>query len=866
MGVQLGELSVILDANARKFEKAFDSAGKNLKGFGGRMEKLEKQAAAVTSSLSKFGTMVSQSGGAHAQVAIRNADALSGKMSVLGKSTYATNASALKLGMSTRALAGPLALVASLAAAAGAAFIGMATAAGVALFNGLKYAADESAKETAILAGLEQALARTGDNGARRSAELFNEFASDLQRVTRFSDDMIVKAAALGVALGIPHGRLEEFSLLAMDVSTRTGKSLEEVMSLLGKAANGQGRAIQTLIGSYDKARFAAEGLDYVVEVLSGRFGGAAVNAAQNYEGRLIGMWHAYGDVIERLGAYIEKNEFVNAAIEEVTATFAALGDWLNNNGDTVRQWVNGGMAALKILVGTVAFGVDKSIAAFSIFSGAVSTFIGVMLTPVRVATEALGTLLGAISRIVAKLASTTIGKKLGLTPQLAVEIATIGGEVEGMGEALQDTFFDVGREYFEMAKKMATGEAGFQAEWDKFTQRIMERAAAIRNLPPPPVGDPIEPPGAAGGKGKGGEVADMEERRHRVRMLAQAKADAARAAANAQASSNLELIGKFAGPQGSALTGAAQAGFTGGFGAMAAGPHAALAQVGLQLLTQSKQFQAIMEMVNPLLQAFADVIGSALAPLQVIIEPLARELTYLFQVITPLLELVNMLNPAFITLEISARVLGQVINWVAKGILNAIIAFLRGIQKLAKKLHIKVGALDDAIDSLKDLRDGLDDLGDAASAATEALINVPEGFKAAMYRWGAQSPESGRVGGGTGGSLEDDIGLVPEGGSSGGPPFEAPGGYHWENIGGAWILVQNSEQNGDGSTGQSASSASSGSSASSAGANVIYIEQLVALDPEQAFDELDRVAKRRNYVRSGSTRPVSPSAFGRKV
>jgi hypothetical protein len=126
----------------------------------------------------------------------------------------------------------------------------------------------------------------------------------------------------------------------------------------------------------------------------------------------------------------------------------------------------------------------------------------------------------------------------------------------------------------------------------------------------------------------------------------------------------------------------------------MSGGGSAALASIGTDLLLSSAGFKGLMESINPLLQSFADVLGLVLIPL-------------------------NIISPLFDT------VADAIHDFVL-----SIYEFLDGIIGL-------------------DFSDEIEALGESAKKAKKNIdesfssLNVPQGVKLALARYGATQPEA---------------------------------------------------------------------------------------------------------------------------
>lgn len=860
MALVLGELGVVLKGNAAKFKGAFDDAGKAMQKFGSGLAGLSRKAAAASSSLSSVGLAGNKST-AHLAVTMRSASELSSKMGVLNKTTYTTTSTWKRFGAAALLTKANLAGVVVAAAQAAAAIAAIGVGLGVSLVYGLARAAAASAEESAKLDGLTSALAQAGVKGARPAAESFADFASKMQQTSRFTDDAIVQAAALGIALKIPHDRLEEVTRVAVDYSTRTGKDLTASFQMIAKAATGQGGALQKAVGTIDQSRLKLEGLSYVLEVLNGQFGGAAAASVANYEGRLIVLKNGFGDLVEAIGSVVEKNKFINAVFVELGNVFADLTRWVQQNRATLSGLLDFFLGAfllgLKLVAKVVDFVAQN-------FIGLVAAIDFVLAGVVYFATSVTDSLAAVLDAVAAGAAF------LGKT-EFAMSAASTAENIRSLGD-LGDAFLENGKAAAEMWKGFEDGSLGALASLEEFERRVRSTASTIKD---------VAPKANPNGGGGAGEVPEFLRNAPKGRGIigterAPTSAEMARAAEEAGRARTDRAVGLVKGNVGG-IAGNVMKGAENGGGIIGA---------GIALIASSKQFQQILDTINPLLQSFADVVGAVLAPTREILEAIADPLRELFQVVTPLVELFTMVLTPLVLFQVAAETLGRVIRWVAKGILNAILAFLKGIKRLASKLHIHIGALDDAIDSLKHMRDGLDDVTDAANAAAEALYNVPEGFKIAGYRFGADMGV-GQAPGAAG--QADDVGGVNLGPNDGfhdpghPPPVPLPPGYHWYWDGSEWHpwpngvpdpaqlgQTGNGASSGGGTSSTSSGATSSSGSSSSAGrgggpVTNINIRELVALDPEAALDKLERAARRRQYVLRGSPLPPDGS-FDRKV
>ena len=181
---------------------------------------------------------------------------------------------------------------------------------------------------------------------------------------------------------------------------------------------------------------------------------------------------------------------------------------------------------------------------------------------------------------------------------------------------------------------------------------------------------------------------------------------------------------------------------------AAAGGPEAMAIAVLASLLVDSTQFAELLERINPILQAGADVIGAFFEPIMPLITVLSSALTPALQVMAHVvgsigLPVMQALFPVFKGLGLIA--LGVTIAFghawnVLASVINAALGWLGVNLKL-----IDTGELGEAFAALAAL---MWDQAAATEAATNAMYNVPHGFKIALRRFEAATAEPWTPGG----------------------------------------------------------------------------------------------------------------------
>lgn len=212
------------------------------------------------------------------------------------------------------------------------------------------------------LTKLESVLKSTG-GAAGLTSEQMQNFAADLQKVTKFEDDATIAAmAVLASFKGINGDVFKGVVTAAMDMSTVIGGDLQSNVYQLAKALERPAEGIQLLNRSTrafslaqieDIKKLVAEGKTHeaqlsILAALEGKFGGAAKAAADTAAGAWVQLGNTIGDIMENIGSATEKtkgfakslNSYLTSmknlwASDEVwTATkiYATFFSWANDN------------------------------------------------------------------------------------------------------------------------------------------------------------------------------------------------------------------------------------------------------------------------------------------------------------------------------------------------------------------------------------------------------------------------------------------------------------------------------------------------------------------------------------------------------
>lgn len=202
--------------------------------------------------------------------------------------------------------------LASIAKISGGLFAGLVASAGVAInaFRGAEKATQE----------LTSALENQGIEAAK-TVKVYRSYASAVQDATGLDDDAVVSAQARIQTLIGQTEVTEELTFAIADLGTQTG-SLESAAEILGRAYQGNTRALKQYGIIVDENASAQERLQQTIDGVNQRFGGQATAVASGV-GSIKKLQSAFGDLLEEIGARLAPT-FVSIT-DRVTAFIKAV-------------------------------------------------------------------------------------------------------------------------------------------------------------------------------------------------------------------------------------------------------------------------------------------------------------------------------------------------------------------------------------------------------------------------------------------------------------------------------------------------------------------------------------------------------------
>lgn len=204
------------------------------------------------------------------------------------------------------------------ASAARAATVGL-VGLGVAAFKAAKAAASDEAGQSKLARALRK-------NTGARKAEIASveQWIDTQQRAKGIADDELRPALADLARASGSVSQAQKDLRLAMDISIARGKPLAAVSAAMAKGYSGNTAALGKLVPGIDKAILKSGDMGKITDILNKKVGGDARDAANTNEGKTRRMTIAWGELEEKLGAYLLP---VLLTISSVLTTVAAYID-----------------------------------------------------------------------------------------------------------------------------------------------------------------------------------------------------------------------------------------------------------------------------------------------------------------------------------------------------------------------------------------------------------------------------------------------------------------------------------------------------------------------------------------------------------
>ena len=203
---------------------------------------------------------------------------------------------------------------------------------------------------------LNTALQTAGDFSQAASEDL-QRYASQLQSVTTFGDELILNQLALAKSFGATNEQAKLVAQAAADLSAELGIDLESatrnVAKTLGGYAGELGETIPQLKAFTQEQLRAGAGVDFLAQ----RFAGAAARETQTFSGGLQQLSNTFGDLLERIGEIFTQSPVLVKLLNLIKSSFETLANSiqeLNSEGDVFGEFIQGALDVNRAIIENV--------------------------------------------------------------------------------------------------------------------------------------------------------------------------------------------------------------------------------------------------------------------------------------------------------------------------------------------------------------------------------------------------------------------------------------------------------------------------------------------------------------------------------
>jgi hypothetical protein len=164
---------------------------------------------------------------------------------------------------------------------------------------------------------LEAALGDLGPQTAEVSKQLQDQAAA-IQSVSRYGDEAVIAAQAYLKTLGVQADQLPLATQATVDLAAALKIDLTSAARNVGKTVGGFAGELGEVIPELKDLDVAALRAGDGIKLLADKFAGRAQEDAKTYSGLIDQISNAFGDLQEKIGEAVTKNEKINAQLERL--------------------------------------------------------------------------------------------------------------------------------------------------------------------------------------------------------------------------------------------------------------------------------------------------------------------------------------------------------------------------------------------------------------------------------------------------------------------------------------------------------------------------------------------------------------------
>lgn len=297
----------------------------------------------------------------------------------------------------------------------------------------------------------------------------FQSMASQLQATTALSDEQVLSAAALARNFSTTNEQAQKLTLAAADLAAATGTDLDDAVRKLGGTLSGNIGLLGKQIPALKSLSVASLEAGAAIDIVAGRFDGAAVESANTFAGSIAKLKNAFSDILEEFGKFITRSPAVKVLFKSLAdslAVFRTATDELGNK-DIFQPIISGAIEFSKVL----------------------SQFV---ITPLLIAQNIIQVFVNTIAQIFFGL----VGDIAGFTGKIITLISpdsALGQQLVAFKDFASESFSDLAKSTDDSLKKIEAGFSGSSA-LDEYLNNVQAKVNETRGVLDSLVNSPDSP------------------------------------------------------------------------------------------------------------------------------------------------------------------------------------------------------------------------------------------------------------------------------------------------------------------------------------------------------------------------------------
>lgn len=192
----------------------------------------------------------------------------------------------------------------------------------------------EAAEAQQVVHDFANSLKLTGQF-SENSVKDFEEYAKEVQKTTKYTDDAIIKNAAYIESLtGLNEKGLKRVSDASVQLASVLGIDLRSAGEMLVKAFNGSTTTLERAGVRFQKTGDDAKDFETILKTIEDRWGGKAQSDLNTYSGRVTQLGKAFGELQEAVGKSLVNSDKVNGFYSFLAETMFNLADAISEASD----------------------------------------------------------------------------------------------------------------------------------------------------------------------------------------------------------------------------------------------------------------------------------------------------------------------------------------------------------------------------------------------------------------------------------------------------------------------------------------------------------------------------------------------------